>query len=80
MNILIIGGGLIGQERLSALIKISKDYSMEFQITVLDKDEKLLEKIKENFNVNLGQNLAEYSDNMFDNLRNLMFFQKCHRL
>ena len=66
MNILIIGGGLIGQERLSALIKISKDYSMEFQITVLDKDEKLLEKIKENFNVNLGQNLAEYSDNIFD--------------
>ena len=49
MKILIVGAGLIGKDRITALKKISSNYSMELDITVVDKNEKLLDEIKDEF-------------------------------
>ena len=59
MKILIIGGGLIGQERLAALKKISYNHSIEFKITVVDPNEDSLAKIASLFDVNVNNNLYD---------------------
>tara|TARA_A100001015_G_scaffold264309_1_gene311840 strand:- start:257 stop:1288 length:1032 start_codon:yes stop_codon:yes gene_type:complete len=59
LNILIVGGGLIGKERLLALEKISKDYSLKFQTSVVDNDKIVLEEVKERFNVNVTTSLND---------------------
>ena len=61
MKVLLIGAGLIGQERLLALEKISMDYSMDFETTVVDPDENLLEESKKRFNVNIN---TDYIDEL----------------
>jgi len=59
MKILIVGGGLIGKERITALKKISSNYSMEIDITVVDKSEKLLDEIKDEFKLQVNNNFKE---------------------
>ena len=49
MKILIVGAGLIGKERITALKKISSNYSIDLDITVVDKSEKLLDELKDEF-------------------------------
>lgn len=59
MKILIIGAGLIGQERLLALQKIALDYSLTFDINVVDTNEDLLAEVKEKFNVQVNNNIND---------------------
>jgi predicted dehydrogenase len=59
LKILIIGAGLIGQERLLALENISRDYSKTFETTVVDTNNNLLEEIKKKFNVNVNTNYID---------------------
>ena len=59
MKILIVGAGLIGRERIRCLIKISFDYSMEFDIIVVDKNENILDEVKKEFNVKINSNLND---------------------
>lgn len=59
MNILVIGAGLIGRERISAIKKISINFSLKFNINVVDTNEKILKKVKDDFNVSTNINLEE---------------------
>ncbi len=59
MNILVIGAGLIGRERISAIKKISSNFSLKFNIVVVDKNEELLKKIKDEFNISITSNLQK---------------------
>ena len=59
MKILIVGAGLIGKERITALKKISSNYSMELDITVVDKSEKLLDEIKNEFKLQVNNNFND---------------------
>ena len=59
MNILVIGAGLIGRERISAIKKISINFSIKFNINVVDTNEKILKKVKDDFNVSTNINLEE---------------------
>jgi len=59
LKILIVGGGLIGRERLLGLEKISKNYSLKFQTTVVDTDESILTNLKEDFDINISTSFTE---------------------
>ena len=59
MKILIVGAGLIGKERIRALKKISSSHSIQFDITVVDKSEKLLDEIKDEFKLQVNNNLSD---------------------
>ena len=59
MKILIVGGGLIGQERLKALIKISSDYSLEMDITLVDLNESIINDIKNIYGIKVNNNLHD---------------------
>ena len=59
MKILLVGAGLIGKERITALKKISSNYSMELDITVVDKSEKLLDEIKVEFKLQVNNNFND---------------------
>ena len=64
MKILLIGAGLIGQERLLALEKISLDYSIDFEINVVDTNKNLLKEVKERFQVDTDTDyIAELNKN-----------------
>lgn len=56
MKILIVGAGLIGKERIVALKKISSNFSMGLDITVVDKNEELLDEIKAEFKLQVNKN------------------------
>jgi predicted dehydrogenase len=59
MNILLIGAGLVGQERLSALSKISIEHSIKFDIRVVDTNDNILDDIEKRFNVKTNNNLND---------------------
>ena len=59
MKILVVGAGLIGKERITALKKISSNYSMGLDITVVDKSEKLLDEIKDEFKLQVNSNFND---------------------
>ena len=59
MNILLIGAGLIGQERLLAIQKIALDHSLTIDINVVDTNEDLLAEVKERFDVQVNNNINE---------------------
>ena len=46
MKVLIIGCGYIGEERIKALNMISKSHSIDFDITIVEEDERRLNEIK----------------------------------
>jgi predicted dehydrogenase len=64
LKILIVGAGLIGKDRITALKKISSNYSMELDITVVDKNEKLLDEIKDEFKLQVNNN---FNDELVNN-------------
>ena len=66
MKVLQIGVGLIGQERISALLQISKDYSINIDIIGVDKDQELLAKAKDNFNIDVYDDLSDVLKEGFD--------------
>ena len=66
MKVLQIGVGLIGQERISALLQITKDYSMNIDIIAVDKDQELLAKAKDNFNIDVYDDLSDVLKEGFD--------------
>lgn len=59
MKILIVGGGLIGQERLIALKKIALDYSKKFDITLVDINESITNDIKKIYEIKVNNNLHD---------------------
>ena len=59
MKILIVGAGLIGKERITALKKISSNYSIDLDITVVDKSEKLLDELKDEFKLQVNSNFND---------------------
>ena len=66
MKVLQVGAGLIGQERISALLKISKDYSIDIDIYVVDTNSVLLDDVKNNFNINVLDNLSNALKKTYD--------------
>ncbi len=65
MKILIVGVGLIGKERITALKKISSNYSMGLDITVVDKSKKLLDEIKDEFKLQVNSNFNDELVNFY---------------
>ena len=59
MKILIVGAGLIGKERIMALKKISHNHSVQLDITVVDKSEKLLNEIKNEFKLQVSNDFND---------------------
>lgn len=59
MKVLLIGAGLIGQERLLAIQKIALDYSLNFVISVVDTNEDLLAEVNEKFDVQVNNNIND---------------------
>lgn len=58
MKIVVVGGGLIGQERLDALRKISEISNIPVEISVvIDPDQAILKKIVEKYNCPVSTNL-----------------------
>lgn len=59
MKVLIIGAGLIGQERIAALLKISLNFKIKIDITVVDKNENQLKAIQEKYDLNISTEINE---------------------
>lgn len=66
MKILIIGGGLIGRERLDALYLISNNHSIDFDITVIDKNQETLSLIKEKYDCKIVSKITDLTSNFYD--------------
>jgi predicted dehydrogenase len=59
LKVLIIGAGLIGQERIAALLKISLNFKIKIDITVVDKNENQLKAIQEKYDLNISKEINE---------------------
>ena len=59
LNILVVGAGLIGQERIAALLNISLDFKIKIDITVVDKNENQLKAIHEKYDLNISTEINE---------------------
>ena len=66
MKILLIGGGLIGCERLDALKSISINYSVDFDITVVDQNEETLRLLKEKYNCHVYAKINDVDTNTYE--------------
>lgn len=66
MKVLQIGVGLIGQERISSLLQISKDYSLDIDIIAVDTNKKLIAEAKNKFNIDIYADLSKVLKEGFD--------------
>ena len=66
MKILIIGGGLIGCERLDALKLISINHSVDFDITVIDKNQESLKLLKDKYNCNVYTKINDLDSSKYE--------------
>ena len=66
MKILLIGGGLIGSERLDSLKLISANYSVKMDITVVEKNQETLSLLKEKYHCKCVTKLTDLTSNSYD--------------
>lgn len=66
MKILLIGGGLIGRERLDALKLISTNFSLDIDITVVDKNQQTLSIVKDKYNCKCASKITDLTSNSYD--------------
>lgn len=59
LNNLVVGAGLIGQERIAALLNISLNFKIKIDITVVDKNENQLKAIQEKYDLNISTEIEE---------------------
>ena len=66
MKILLIGGGLIGRERLDALKLISTNFSLDIDITVVDSNQQTLSFVKDKYNCTCASKITDLTSNSYD--------------